>query len=183
MGRYHLSLRLGALMLLGAVALLATGLRTAAQAAPPEHPGEHPGEAAEVTVTQEQIRDAITTFIQRDQELKGGYFLIWDQEAKAPLVLKFDFVHDRLNEVTAPVTLYQTDDGTSQVLTLRSEGSIIGTTEHPAYFACVDFEQVQGPGEVERLDLDFFMAPTDHGLECVKILIHKLDGQARMQYR
>ena len=62
----------------------------------PEHP-EHPkkqskGKGAEVT--KDAIAKAIRDYAQKDMGLKGGYFLVYDPEAKKPLALTLDRVHD-----------------------------------------------------------------------------------------
>jgi hypothetical protein len=111
----------------------------------PEHPQEHP--KAAVTVTKEMMAEAITGYINKDTALKGGYFCVYDAQAKAPLALKLDKVHqDKLAKV--------------------SEG---------LYFACSDFQATDG----KMYDLDFFMKPTDHGLEVSEVMIHKEAGKPR----
>ena len=55
-----------------------------------EHPGkpvEHLGKPA-AKVTAEDIRKGIQSYIAKDTQLKGGYFLIWDGQAKRPRVLQ-----------------------------------------------------------------------------------------------
>lgn len=85
-----------------------------------EHP-EHPKEGAKtkkaaVTVTKETMAEAIESYISKDSALKGGYFCVYDAQAKAPLALTLDKVHqDKLAKV--------------------SEG---------LYFACSDFKATDG---------------------------------------
>jgi len=80
-----------------------------------EHPSEHPSARAK-EVTKESLAEAITSYIKKDAELKGGYFCIYDPKAKAVLVLALDKVHqDKLAKVS--------DD---------------------LYFACCDFKAVDG---------------------------------------
>ena len=70
---------------------------------PAEHPGEpveHPGKPA-AKVTAEDIRKGIQAYINKDTQLKGGYFLIWDDQAKRPRVLQLVRVHEKLNKLTA----------------------------------------------------------------------------------
>ncbi|MCI0695121.1 hypothetical protein L0337_24315 [candidate division KSB1 bacterium] len=82
---------------------------------PSEHPSEHPTAQAK-EVTKESLAEAITSYINKDAELKGGYFCTYDPEAKAVLVLTLDKVHqDKLAKV--------------------SEG---------VYFACCDFKATNG---------------------------------------
>jgi len=104
--------------MLGMVVLLVFSL--AADAFTQEHP-EHPKEGAKtkkaaVTVTKEMMAEAIEGYIKKDSALKGGYFTVYDAQAKAPLALKLDKVHqDKLANV--------------------SEG---------LYFACSDFKATDG---------------------------------------
>ncbi len=85
----------------------------------PEHPAEHPSEhptARAKEVTKESLAEAITSYIKNDAALKGGYFCIYDPEAKTVLVLALDKVHqDKLAKV--------------------GEG---------VYFACCDFKAADG---------------------------------------
>jgi len=86
-GLWVVTMMLGSLMALGAQ----------------EHPGkpvEHPGKPA-AKVTAEDIRKGIQAYIAKDTQLKGGYFLIWDEQAKRPRVLQLVRVHDKLNKLTA----------------------------------------------------------------------------------
>lgn len=78
-----------------------------------EHP-EHPEESFKVDV--EAMAEAITSYIEADSKLKGGYFTIFDKEAKKPLALTLTKVHtERLSKVGANL-----------------------------YFACSDFEEIGG---------------------------------------
>jgi hypothetical protein len=86
---------------------------------PAEHPSEHPSEhptARAQEVTKESLAEAITSYINKDAALKGGYFCIYDPQAKTVLVLTLDKLHqDKLAKV--------------------SEG---------LYFACCDFKATNG---------------------------------------
>lgn len=67
-----------------------------------EHP-EHPKSApkTESTVTKEEMAKAIEDYVQKDSQLKGGFFLIFDPKAKKTLELSLDKVHqDRLSMVS-----------------------------------------------------------------------------------
>ncbi len=59
-----------------------------------EHP-EHPKEKKKggAAVTKEDLGDAITEYVKKDAQLKGGYFLVFDASAKKPLALTLDKVH------------------------------------------------------------------------------------------
>jgi hypothetical protein len=79
-----------------------------------EHPKEHPKTSA--AVTKEAMAEAIENYIKKDSALKGGYFTVYDAQAKAPLALTLDKVHqDKLAKVS---------DG--------------------LYFACSDFKATDG---------------------------------------
>lgn len=64
----------------------------------PEHPKEHPSEHPEhpstkAKVTIETLAAAIEDYINEDAELKGGWFMVWDEKSKEPLALKLEKVH------------------------------------------------------------------------------------------
>jgi len=124
---------------------------------------EHPGKPA-AKVTAEDIRKGIQAYIAKDTQLKGGYFLIWDDQAKRPRVLQLVRVHEKLNKLTAAEYehLFKTKAPASEV-----------------YFACCDFREVGGKA---TLDLDFFMQATLAGIEPFRIVIHKENGKPRLQY-
>jgi hypothetical protein len=107
--------------LLGVVLVVTMGLVYAA-----EHPVEHPSgpEQGDVTVvTKEELADAIEDYVAKDAALKGGFFLVYDQKAKKPLVLSLLKVHkERLSQVG-----------------------------HQEYFACADFGTPEG--KVYDLDI------------------------------
>lgn len=79
--------------LLAGVLALGAGALPAAEH--PEHPkeGSHEGEAPPA-VAPKDIGDAIRAFVEKDSALKGGFLLVYDKEAKAPLVLTLDKVHE-----------------------------------------------------------------------------------------
>ena len=67
-------------------------------------------------LTEEELARDIVFYITKDSALKGGYFLVYDQKEKKPLVLTFVKVHDgKLSEV-----------------------------EKGVYFVCVDFKTPEG---------------------------------------
>jgi hypothetical protein len=82
-----------------------------------EHP-EHPKakDNAKEAVSKEAVGVAVRSWVAADTKLKGGYFLVWDGEAKKPLALTLDKVHDD--------KLCKTDDDT--------------------WFACADFKSADG---------------------------------------
>ena len=83
------------LFLILTVALVPT--RTFAGEHPSEHPADHPAEHPEtksVGMTKEALAQAISGYVQKETKLKGGYFLVYDQAAKRPLVLTLDRVHE-----------------------------------------------------------------------------------------
>jgi len=85
-------------------------------AAAQEHP-EHPmNDVPKAELTLEQLAQSIDEYVTKDTALKGGYFLVYDQVAKKPLVLTLDHVHkDRLSALGDEV-----------------------------YFACADFKAQDG---------------------------------------
>lgn len=120
-----------------------------------EHPGEHPGK--EEKIKPDQVKAAILDYIRWDTKLKGGYFLIWDDEGE--LVWKLDF-----SELHKKVMVLE--DGT--------------------YFMCVDFnakeKQPDGSVKTNILDLDFWLEEEDGTLQMSMIKIHKVSGVTRFQY-
>ena len=96
--------------LLGSASLLCAGEH------PEEHPAEHPSEETASALTKEDLGEAIAAYVERDADLKGGFFLVYDAAAGKPLVLTLKKVHkDRLSQVGDQV-----------------------------YFACADFETPEG---------------------------------------
>lgn len=82
---------------------------------PKEHPKEHP-EKKEGGLTKEELAKAIKEYVKKDTTLKGGFFTVYDQEAKKALALTLVKVHeDKLAMVKKGV-----------------------------YFACADFETPDG---------------------------------------
>lgn len=83
----------------------------------PEHPKkEKVTEKKESTLSPEALAGEITQYAQKESKLKGGYFLIYDEKSKKPLVLTLDHVHkDKLSKV---------------------DGGL--------YFACADFKGADG---------------------------------------
>lgn len=92
-----------------------------------EHPSEHPTKKAKVEkkagISKGNLAKAIQGYIKEETNLKGGYFLVYDQKAKKPLALKLVRVHKkRLSRVGSDV-----------------------------YFACADFKAPEG--KVYDLDI------------------------------
>lgn len=80
-----------------------------------EHP-EHPSAAKRGTVTKEELAVVITDYVDKDAQLKGGYFLVYDTVAGKALALSLLKVHkERLSKVGKET-----------------------------YFACADFETPEG---------------------------------------
>jgi hypothetical protein len=99
------------------VLLFITGYSSGAEPRGQEHP-EHPKSAKskQPAISEEDLADAIQDYVKKDAALKGGYFLIYDEEAKRPLALTLERVHrDRLSWIS--------DD---------------------TYFACADFKGANG---------------------------------------
>lgn len=103
--------------------LLSLPLSGFAQEHPTEHPTEHPSHKAGTEISKETVAKAIEDYVASESELKGGYFLVYDEKAKEPLVLTLDFVHqDRLSRIS-----------------------------RDTYFACADFNSTDG--KVYDLDM------------------------------
>lgn len=56
-------------------------------------PAEHPGKKA-AQYTARDIKDALTSYVDKDVSLKGGYFLIYDAKNAKPWALTFSKIHD-----------------------------------------------------------------------------------------
>lgn len=85
-----------------------------------EHPSEHPSKKAKVKkeagINKEKLASAIKKYVEAEAKLKGGYFLVYDQKVRKPLVLKLVRVHkDRLSKIDRDI-----------------------------YFACADFKTPEG---------------------------------------
>ena len=121
-----------------------------------EHP-EHPTKAApqpKMEVTKETMAKAITDYVSQDAAMKGGYFLIYDPQAKKTLTLTLDKVHqDRLSQV-----------------------------DERLFFACSDFKS--SDGKSYDLDFFMQGKETDSGMELTvsEIMIHKQDGKPRYSW-
>src|SRR3989338_210610 len=167
-GGNFLHYALGAVLM--AFALMLFGGRIAmAGEHPTEHPSEHPaagtakaehpehpaktdkaGKAEKsVGLSKEDMAEAISGYVSKDADLKGGYFLVFDKESGQPLALTLEKVHkDRLSRVAKDV-----------------------------YFACADFRTHDGK-KVYDLDV-FMHGPDKKHLKVTEISVHKEDGDAR----
>ncbi|MCI0531267.1 MAG: hypothetical protein L0Y74_04895 [candidate division Zixibacteria bacterium] len=118
-----------------------------------EHP-EHPTKTApkpKAEVTKETMGKAITDYVRQDAKMKGGFFLVYDPQAKKTVTLTLDKVHqDRLSQV-----------------------------EENLFFACSDFKTADG--KVYDLDFFMKGNPISSGTELAvtDIMIHKIDSQPR----
>ena len=121
-----------------------------------EPPGEHPGKEAKAKP--EQVKEAILGYIHSDTELKGGYFLIWDDAEQRIWKLDFSKPHEKVMVL---------EDGT--------------------YFMCTDFrsqeKQPDGSMKTATLDIDFWLEGGKDGkLTVDRIKIHKVGGMPRFKY-
>lgn len=83
---------------------------------PKEHPSEHPTKKAAAKLDKDSLAVAIARYVNEDSELKGGFFLVFDDANDEPLVLSLAKVHkERLSHIG-----------------------------HNIYFACADFKTPQG---------------------------------------
>lgn len=115
-----------------------------------EHP-EHPAPAPE-PLTVEDVARAVEQFVAGDADLKGGYFLVYDDVDKTALVLSLQKIHkDRLSKVGE-------EDGKA------------------VYFVCADF--VTPLDKVYDLDM-FMVGSTYDELTITEITVHKEEGVAR----
>lgn len=103
-----------------------------------EHPDkeakgeEHPTKKAPAkAVTKEELAEAIEEYVTKDAELKGGYFLVYDQEAGETLALKLDLVHKaRLSRISADVYFACADFKTPKGKTYDLDVFMKGTTKN-----------------------------------------------------
>ena len=82
---------------------------------PKEHSHEHPGAVQTNEVTKEDIAEAVTSYVEEDSDVKGGFFMVYDDVAQAPLVLTMKKVHrDRLSRVGADLYFVCADFATPE---------------------------------------------------------------------
>ena len=121
-----------------------------------EHP-EHPTKAAPQTkmeVTKEMMAKAITDYISQDADMKGGFFLIYDPQAKKTLTLTLDKVHqDRLSQV-----------------------------DERLFFACSDFKSSDGKSYDLDFFMQGKEAASGMELTVSEIMIHKQDRKPRYSW-
>lgn len=78
--------------------MIAAPIKITAQEHPKEHPKEHPQDKA--ALNPETLAEEIEQYVNNESKLKGGYFLLYDEKSKTPLVLTLDKVHkDKLSKV------------------------------------------------------------------------------------
>ncbi len=122
---------------------------------------EHPGKALSkrADVTPDQVKKAILDYVRWDSNLKGGYFLIWDENEQQVWKLRFSRPHGGVRVV-----------------------------EGEKYFLCTDFkaESKQPDGSISTtlFDLDFWVKQDeDDKLRVDQIKIHKVAGIPRFRYK
>jgi hypothetical protein len=99
--------------------------------------------------TLEEVAQVIEAYVKRDSELKGGYFLVYDDKADKPLRLHLDKVHrERLSKI---------EDG--------------------LYFVCADFKTPEGT--VYDLDFWMTGTNKEDLSVSDVIAVHKEDGKRR----
>lgn len=120
------------------LALLVVGPSALAQ----EHP-EHPEKTEKVEqtmsaeMTLDEVANAITSYIEQDSKLKGGYFLVYDGDEKKPLMLRLDKVHkERLASLGGSVYFACTD--------MKSSDGVVYD---------LDFFMRRGEGEIETTEV------------------------------
>lgn len=97
------------------VVLITGSVSASAQEHPSEHPSEHPT-STKAEVSKETLADAIIEYVNNESDLKGGFFLVYDQEQDKALALKLDKVHKER----------------------------LATLGNGVYFACADFNATDG---------------------------------------
>ncbi len=114
-----------------------------------EHPGEHPGTEQ---VEKDAVKEAIKEYIEKDTELKGGYFLLWDDKEKQTLRLEFSRFHEEVRYIK----------------------------DEDAYFMCTDFVSLDNRRLVD-VDF-WLKPTEDGSLEVTAIKIHKVNNIPRFIY-
>jgi len=110
------------IVILGLLFLTGATLGFAAEH-PKEHPSEHPATNSGAKLDKDTLAVAITKYVKEDSELKGGFFLVFDEVNNEALVLTLDKVHkEKLSNIGGNV-----------------------------YFACADFKTPKG--KVYDLDI------------------------------
>ncbi|MCB0364524.1 MAG: hypothetical protein H6624_06310 [Bdellovibrionaceae bacterium] len=94
-------------------------------------------------VSVEDIKSALTAYIKEKSDDKGIFNYIDADRNNAPMKLKFVKIHDPVRH-------------------MEKKGQ---------YFACTDFEVVGQSGKLH--DMDFWMVPTEDGMEIVSTKVHK----------
>ncbi len=81
-----------------------------------EHPSEHPTGKKEVALSKEDLAEAITAYVKKEAAKTGGYYQVYDKEAKKTLSLTLDRVHKER----------------------------LATIGNNTYFVCADFKTPEG---------------------------------------
>ena len=146
-----LSRRLWVTVLAGTA--LVAGTAALAQDHPKEkHPADKP--AAKETISKEALGTAVRDWVAKDVKLRGGYFLIWDGQAKKALVLTVSKVHD----------------------------DKLAAVGDKTYFACADFKANDEAGTVYDLDI-FMKGDSAKTLAVTEITVHKENGKERYGWK
>lgn len=156
-----------------------------------EHPSEHPSERPnkvgeekkshkhktfeeaekcptcriEIEKTRNEVSKAITSYINTDTNLKGGFFFVYDSKKEKVLALKLDKVHnDRLSKVSDNLFFACVD---------------LKTVETKKCDACARGIKHEHP-KPDTYDLDFFLKKVPDGsLQVTEISVHKENGIER----
>ncbi len=98
------------------------------------------------------VKKAMDRYINEDIGLKGGYFLIYDPQAKKVLQLNFEGLHEKVKLIK----------------------------EEKAYYACADFRSLDG-AILYDIDF-WVEKGSYGKLKVKKIIIHKENGKERFSY-
>jgi hypothetical protein len=130
-----------------------------------DHPTQAPGPKP-APLTKDGLAAAITAYVQKDTQLKGGYFLFYDAADSEILALRLDQVHE----------------------------DRVAHTGGEVYFACADLKRTlltpeaaarfeKQKGDEVMYDLDFWLKRDEHGaLRVTQIMVHEVAGKPRYEW-
>jgi len=121
-----------------------------------EHLREHPGigklfGAEKIKKLKEEYSAAVIKYVVDQSVKSGGAFVIKDPKLQKEWRLKLVRIHDQK----------------------------IVNIEKDRYFACADFEEVDG---TSKLDLDFYAKHSENNWAVEEVLIHKVNNKKRFSY-
>jgi hypothetical protein len=93
--------------------LVSAGAALVAAQEHPEHPSDRP-QPKSAPVSKESLANAIRQYVKKDADLKGGFFLVYDRQAKKPLALTLEKVHEDKLARVADTTYFACADFKSE---------------------------------------------------------------------